>query len=301
MSASSPVITIEVGDKREQVNVRASLRRLYSRRALWRAAAGITKALACALAALCLVALADYRWPQTLPVRVALLLLILLTTLFFVARSLWAWLRARTLTEVAREIEQAAGSSRNALVTFSENLEGVSTQAKESYMLARLERQAWTELAQLDEKLVAPREGAVRGACALLFLLLLIFAVRVATPLVFARELGRVLWLANNDALLTQLNVGVAESAGQADTEIFVEELRVRVLPPAYAGLSAEEVSGDAPLRVLAGSQVEVVVHTAGEVQGATLAFNGSTNAMRSLGAGRFSGSFTAKASGAFE
>jgi hypothetical protein len=31
--------------------VRASLRRLYSRRAFWRAAAGITKALACALAA----------------------------------------------------------------------------------------------------------------------------------------------------------------------------------------------------------------------------------------------------------
>ncbi|MDT4896790.1 MAG: hypothetical protein QOH25_1867 [Acidobacteriota bacterium] len=301
MSASSPVITIEVGDQSRQADVRSSLRRLYSRRVFWRAAAGMTTVLACALAALCAVAFADYGWGLPRVARIILLLLVLLVTLFVLARNGWVLGRRRTLTEVAREIEQATGSQRNALVTFAESLEKASAAESQSYMLARLERQARAELEQVDERVVAPREGAIRGALALLFMLLVIFALRLLAPQAFARETRRVLWLAGDDVSSGQLNKNVAANVNAANAEIFVDELRVRVVPPAYSGLSVEEIAGDAPVRALAGSQIEIVIHASGAVEGASIMFNGETFAMRSLGAGSFSGSFTASASGAFE
>src|SRR5215210_1426453 len=105
MNASSPVITIEVGGQDRQADVRASLRRLYSRRVFWRAAAGIMKAVACALVALCALAFVDYGWALPRVARIVLLLLVLLVTLFILARNGWIPGRRRTLTEVAREIE----------------------------------------------------------------------------------------------------------------------------------------------------------------------------------------------------
>jgi hypothetical protein len=300
MSASSPVIVVEVGDKGREVDVCAELRGLYFRRVFRRAVAGMMM-VACALAALCVVAFVDYVWPLPFAARVVLLVLVLLTTLFAVAREVWILTRRRTLIDVAREIEQAAGSQRNALVTFSENLEAASAVAGEAYMLARLERQARGELEKIDERVVAPREGAIRGAGALLFMLLLIAALRLTAPLAFARETARVLWLAGDETLSSaHLNPGAGVNASGANA-ILVEELRVRVLPPAYSGLSVEEISSDAPVRVLAGSRIEVLMRASGAVEGATLTVNGETLAMRSLGAGSFGGSFTASASGAFE
>ncbi|HKR01650.1 MAG TPA: hypothetical protein VJT09_13305, partial [Pyrinomonadaceae bacterium] len=82
---------------------------------------------------------------------------------------------------------------------------------------------------------------------------------------------------------------------------ITIDELRVRVLPPAYSGLSAEEFSGDAPVRALNGSQIEVVLHATGAIEGTSLSFNGAAGSMRTLGDGRFSGTFMAQSSGAFE
>jgi hypothetical protein len=301
MSASSPVITIEVGDKNRQADMRAFLRSLYSRRMFWRACAGMTIILTCALAALCVLAFVDYGWGLPRVARVLLLTLVLFVTLFFTARNGWVLWRRRTLTEVAREIEQAAGSRRNALVTFAESHEKRSAAERHSYMLARLERQARGELEQVDERAVAPREGAIRGALALSFMLLFIFTLRLLAPLAFARETKRMLWLADDDAPSKQLNEGVAASANGANAEISVDELRVCVVPPAYSGLSVEEISGDAPVRALAGSQIEIVIHAGGAVEGASITFNGETFAMRSLGAGSFSGNFTASASGAFE
>lgn len=301
MSASSPVITIEVGDENRREDVRASLRRLYSTRLLWRAIGEVTLVLACALVALCVIALVDYGWNLPRAARIVLLSLVLLATLFLLARSVRDVVRRRALAEMAREVERATGSSRNALVTFAESASGEGSLTSEGYMLARLERQARGELEEIDERLVAPRETAVRGALALAFMLLLISALWLAAPLAFAREVGRVLWLAGDDALLGQLDKDVAAKMNGANAGITVNELRVRVVPPAYSGLSVEEVSGDAPVRALSGSQIEVVLHVSGGVEDASLSFNGSTNQMRSLGEGRFSGAFTANLSGAFE
>lgn len=301
MSASSPVISIEVGDKRLEADVRARLRGLYFRRTLWRAVARMTLALACALCLLCMVSFADYAWALPRPARLVLVLLITLSALLVIARHLRILIRGRTLTHMAREVEQANGSRSNALVTFSESVEMTSAPDSEAYMLARLERQARAELEKIDEQAVAPRSGAIRGAGALLFILLLIFALRLTAPLAFALEVKRVLWLADDETRVGQLNESVAASADGNNAAIAIEELRVRVSPPAYSGLSAEEISTDAPVRVLAGSQIEVVMSVTGAVEGAQLTFNGQTFAMRSLGLARFSGSFTAGASGAFE
>jgi hypothetical protein len=301
MSASSPVITIEVNDESRHLEVRASLRRLYFRRVLWWALGEMTLVLACALAVLYVVAFLDYGWSLPRAARIILLSLVLLVTLFFLLRSVQALVRRRTLIDVAREVEQATGSRRNALVTFAESMESAGSAASEAYMLVRLERQARGELEEIDERVVAPREGAKRGACALGCVLLLMFVLRLAAPLGFAREVRRVLWLANDDVLSRQLNKGINANADGANALIAVNELRVRVVPPAYSGLSVEEISTDAPVRVLSGSQIEVVMHTSGLVEGASLSFNGVTNQMRSLGMGRFSGAFTANVSGAFE
>ncbi len=301
MSASSPVITIEAGSESRRGDVRASLHRLYSRRMFWRAVGEMTLELACALAALCMVALVDYGWSLPRAARIVLLSLVLLVTLFLLARNVLAFVRQRTLAEVAREVERATGSCRNALVTFAESTSGANVLASEPYMLARLERQARGELEEIDERSVAPRGAAVRGAGSLLFVLLLIVALRLAAPLAFAREVGRVLWLASDDALSRQLVEGSAANTGGASATIALDELRVRVVPPAYSGLNVEEISGDAPVRALSGSQIEVVLRASGPVERASLSFNGVVNQMRSLGAGRFSGAFTANVSGAFE
>ena len=45
-----------------------------------------------------------------------------------------------------------------------------------------------------------------------------------------------------------------------------IQKVSVRVLPPAYSGLSVEETTGDAPVRALGGSQIEVVLDVNGNV-----------------------------------
>jgi hypothetical protein len=264
-----------------------------------RAVALITAVAACVLAALCVVALADYGWGLPRTARILLLILVLLPSLFFLARRFLVSFSRRSLAKVAREIERAAGSRRNALATFAESIEGGEVAARESYMLARLERQARAELEELDERVVAPRGGAIWGVGVLGGMLLLILALRLAAPLAFAREVRRVVWLAGDDPFAGRLDEGLA--AGADGANVVVDELRVRVVPPAYSNLAAEEISGDAPVRALGGSQVEVSLRASGNVEGATLSFNGATDRMRSLGAGRFSGAFTASVSGAFE
>jgi hypothetical protein len=300
MSAASPAIFIE--DDGASVDVRASLSRLYFRRRLLQSIARGTIVVACAIYALCAIAFVDYRWPLPRPLRVALLSMILLTALLFLAHAVWLLLRRRKLVEIAREIERAAASSRNALETLAESLEGVEGAESKLYMFARLERQARVELSKIDERTVAPPSGAIRGAGALAFALLLLLALRLAAPFATAREAKRVLLLAGDDAFSERLASNAATGrSDEAAGVVTIEEMHVRVVPPAYSGLSVEEVSGDAPVRALAGSQVEVILNARGAVEGASLSFNGAVNSMRSLGAGRFSGTFTASLSGAFE
>jgi hypothetical protein len=300
MSASSPIPYIETSHRGGQGDVRASLRKLYFRRMLWRATAEATMALAGSLMALCMCAFIDYRWNLPRAARIVLLSLSVLAALSVLAHCIWLLMRRETVSKVAREVERAAGSRRNALVTLVESVE--SATADGWYMFARLEGQARSELEKIDKRVVAPRVGAIRGACALLFMLLFLLALRLAAPVAFALEVRRIVWLARDDVLAGQLNSnGVAGFADGRNAAVMLDELRVRVLPPAYSGLSVEEISGDAPVRALAGSQIEVLLHTTGAVDGATLSFNGSMNSMRALGTGRFSGAFTASRSGAFE
>ncbi|MDT5063587.1 MAG: hypothetical protein QOH63_4046 [Acidobacteriota bacterium] len=300
MSAASPAILIE--ETREQASVSASLSRLYFRRRLFQAIARDATLFACALAALCAVAFVDYKWSCPRPLRVALLSLVLLGSLLFLAHAIRHLLRRRTLVEIAREIERATRSSRNALVTMAEGLENAEKSVSKLYMFTRLETQARVELSKIDERVVAPPEGAIRGAGALAFTLFLMLVLRLAAPTAFAREAKRVLWLKSDDAFSERLaSNGAANGSDELAAVVTIEELRVRVQPPAYSGLSAQEVSGDAPVRALAGSQVEVFLNASGPVEGASLAFNGAVNSMRSLGAGQFSGTFIASQSGAFE
>src|SRR5215212_7150141 len=103
MSASSPVITSVAGETSRHADVRVSISRLYSRRLFWHAAAGISMALACALAAALVIAVADYGLNFRRAARTLLLLPILLGALFIFARSVLVLLRSRTLSEMARE------------------------------------------------------------------------------------------------------------------------------------------------------------------------------------------------------
>lgn len=298
MSAASENLIVEV--KRERADVRDALRRLYFRRRLFQAVAQATFISACVLIALCLTAAVDYKWLLPRTARLVILSVILLAGFLLLAHALWLLIRQRTLAHVAREIERAAGSSQNTLVTLAEIFDGGKPEAQ-LYIFARLERQAQAELSKIDEKRVAPRAGLLRNSIMLALTLLLILMLRLIAPSALAREAGRVLWLSNDVTLSEQAVSGTETNQDEDHAAITIEELRVRVVPPAYSGLSVEEVSGDAPVRALIGSQLEVNLTTHGAIQGATLSFNGASNAMRALGAGRFSGAFTANASGAFE
>lgn len=299
MSAASQQLIIE--EKHGQADVRAALRRLYFRRRLFQATARGTSIVACALIAFCVIAFVDYSWLLPRTARLLILFLILSKGFLLLARTVWLFARARSLVEVAREIERAAGNSQNALVTLAENFDGANVADTNLYIFARLEKQARVELSKIDERMVAPRDGTRLGAIVLALTLLLILILRLVAPSAFARETRRVLWLASDDSFSGDSISTAAASRNENSGVISIEELRVRVVPPAYSGLSVEEVAGDAPVRALAGSLVEVNLNTSGAVEGATLSFNGASNPMRALGTGRFSGTFTANASGAFE
>jgi hypothetical protein len=231
-----------------------------------------------------------------------MLLAALLLTLAALARSVLLLVRRRGLAEVSREIERATGSSRNTLATFAEWTESAEARPGGAYMLARLEGQARLELEQLDERIAVPRQGAIRGAAGLALMLLFLFALSLLAPVAFRREVRRVVRLATDERAAQGSGAGDASaSAGDAEDAIVLEELRVRVVPPAYSGLGVEDVQGDAPVRVLAGSRIEVTLQARGTVEGATLSFNGSTDAMRAFGQGRFGAAFNASTSGAFE
>lgn len=299
MSASQPAINLEV--QRVETDVRASLLHLHFRRRLFRFVARVTAGVTVALATLSVIAVTDYRWQLSRNTRALLLSSILICAFSLLARALWLLLRRLPLVWKAREIERAAGINHNAVVTMAESLEGASTQKSRLYMLARLEGQARAELSDIDERVVAPREGAIRGTSALVSLLLLLLSLRLIAPLAFARETSRVLLLARDDSSSQPSISNSFSESNEGGAPVTIKEVRVRVLPPAYSGLSIEEVAGDAPIRALSGSQVEVTLATSGAPSGATLSFNGSADRMRSLGAGQFSGTFTANESGAFE
>jgi hypothetical protein len=300
MSATSPTMPLETRVESREADVRAALKRLFLRRRLWRFCALVSSILAGALFLLCIFGIVDSVRPLSRAWRVSLVAPVLLCAATVLIYAVWMLTRKFKLSEMAREVERAAGESENALVTFAESLEGQAALAGQPYMLARLEGQARRVLEKLDERKVAPRRRAAQGAGALAFVLLLLLALAAVAPSAFAREVRRVLWLAGDDASSRKasFNAVAGDDEGNA---IALVGFRVRVVPPAYSGLCAEEAVGDAPVRALAGSQFEVELQTRGTFESATLSFGGATNQLRALGEGLYSGSFIAQASGAFE
>lgn len=310
MSATSPTIAIASRGANPSAQLCESIARLYFRRHLRRAAAGVAFTLCAVLALFILTGVVDYLWPLSHASRRLFVLTTLAAANLSLARAVWPLVRQRSMRERAREIERAAGLRQNVLVTFAENATFVAESridaerigAQPAYIMARLYGQAWGELSRIDEKAVAPMRPAARGALMLALLCLVLLALRLLAPVAFAREQSRLLWLQSDGPDVHSSNAGNGATDTDAPGSIVVDELRVRVLPPAYSGLSVEEVTaGDAPLRVLARSQIELSLRARGPIEGATLSFNGSMNRMRSLGEERFAGAFTASASGAFE
>lgn len=308
MSATSPTITIASRDANPSVQLCDALSRLHFRRRLLRALAGVAFTLFALLTLICIVGAVDSLWPLSQAARRLFVLTMLATAVLSLSRAVWPLVRQRSLEQRAREIERVAGLKQNVLVTFAENAtfaESATTAAivsQPSYILARLYVQARMELSRIDERVVAPRRWAARGALALVLVVLVMLALRLLAPMAFAREQSRLLWLQPDELDARRSDASNGATSADAGSSIVVDELRVRVLPPAYSGLSAEEVTaGDVPLRVLAGSQIELSLRARGPVDGATLGFNGSVNRMRALGEERFTGTFTASASGALE
>ncbi|MGA9997032.1 MAG: DUF4175 family protein, partial [Pyrinomonadaceae bacterium] len=302
MSASTQLVATDTHRVGGRVDVRAALRELYARRVLWRACAELAMTLACALVLLCALGVADYVWPLARAVRVALVLPVALLFILSFVRTVSALTRKRTLASISRIIERAARLEENALVTFAESLEGARDFATEPYMIARLETQARNQLLKIDGRAAAPARNAGRGAVALAFVIITLLALRLATPVAFAREVRRVLWLERGDANSRRAGVTNKLDDAPADGDsVFIEEFRVRVVPPAYSGLSVEEMEGDAPVRALAGSRVEVALRVRGNVQSVLLGYGGANNPMRSLGEGRYVADFIAGASGTLE
>src|SRR3954468_17489125 len=160
MATASRAINVKVGGAHGDVG--DTLRRLYFRRRLLQGGARGATVLACALAALFVTAFVDYRWQLTRPARLALFSVILISVSLLLTRMIWLLLRRRTFVDAAREMERAAGSGRNALVTWAEDAAG--RRGTLPYMLARLERQARSDLAGMGERVAAPRAATLRAA-----------------------------------------------------------------------------------------------------------------------------------------
>lgn len=300
MSATLPAIPLELRDESRAASVRVAIRHLFFRRRLWQFMARVVSGCACLLLLLIIIALIDSAWPLSRAWRVAMVAPVLLSALTGGGYAVWMVARQFKLSEMAREVERAAGRSENALVTFAESVEDQSQLSGQPYMLTRLENQARVDLERLDERVVAPRRGAWRGACLVVFILLILLALGLFAPRTFARQARRILWLERDEASSQTINANVVAASDESNA-IAISDFRVRVVPPAYSGLSAEDVLGEAPVRALAGSQIEVRLTAQGAFESATLGFGGATHPMSALGEGLFSGSFIVLASGAFE
>lgn len=330
MSVSSPAITINPRETNRSVDVRAQLLRLHFRRRLWRACARVLLAVACLLALCCAAAFLDYLWPVRRVWRIAFASTIWFAASLAAAHTVWNLIKKRTLVEIARDIEQAAGSKQNALVTFAELMQKqtetaaaatITTDATatdatdspqshsfgQSYLFARLRTHTQSELHAMNRIFVQPRSDFQRHAAMLCFALVLLLALRFAAPLAFARETKRVLLFSPDDDVARQFGkegeAAAGDDANDPNSAVVIDDFRVRVLPPSYSGLSAQDVSNsDAPVRVLKGSQIEITLHARGAgVEKVFIRYAGAMNAMRALEANRFVGTFNAAASGAFE
>ena len=299
---SAPTQTIEIKtSERSGDFLRAMVSRLFFKRLLRREGTLLLLTFAVVLGLLCLTGAIDYARPLTRALRIIIAISLALAALVMTFRAFWKLLRQRRFVEMAREIERVTGKQQNALVAYAESTEENRFETP-SYMLTRLEAQSRSQLNEIDERVVAPRAALLRSAIALAIVLFLILALRLFAPAAFAQEAQRLLFLSRDDPRAQGISTNNNEANGaHEDSVMTIQGVRIRVIPPAYSGLSAEEVQGDAPVRALAGSQVEVSINVMGRAAGATLSFNGASSNMHALGGGLFQSSFLANTSGAFE
>jgi hypothetical protein len=279
--------------------VRVMLKRLDSERRLWNVSGRVLMGMTAVLAVAWFLGLVDLFLSLGRAQRVVFVSLLLLCAFALIVYAVLSFTRRATLTEMALVIERATSQKENALATYTEAVDDVQVASLRPYMLSRLEGQARRVLENTDARVIAPRRTVVRSLCALGFVLFLILASRVAAPAAFSHEWRRIVLLERDN--IVSGNLDRPGGANTSSNAILVEKMNVRVVPPAYSGLSTEEAFGDARLRVLAGSRIDVELDTSGNVTGAALGFGGATIQMRTLGEGRFSGSFVPDASGAFE
>ncbi len=299
MSAVSPTTNFPSRASASSVDVRATINRLYTQRSLVRTLKWIAMGMIIAIAILGALGLVDsiFNLPRLL--RIAIVVPTFLSALILLIYSLVLLFRGRVLSEKAREVERSVGIRENALVTFAESSEKPAEGEPRPYIAARLESQARRSLTELNVERVVPRRAGYRMGMVFVLVLTIIASVALLKPIAFAREIHRVLLLEPDKPSSQNLN---SEKSLLAECNVVaIENLRVRVVPPAYSGLPTEESIGDEPIRALAGSDISIEVLTRGNVSDATFAFAGEADALRALGNGQYVGSFVAQKSGALE
>lgn len=302
MSAQTPAIPIDPTLAVQQAALRARLRGLSIRLRLWRGLPHFGIVVGTSSWLLWLLSVLDFLSPLPWAVRATLLASIVFPASFFLWRTVHAFLRARTLAQSAREVERAAGLQENAVTTFAEVSENQFTSlggvAIAPYMAERLQIQARLELERIDPRLFSSGRVLTLASVSCFVAFSLLLVSRLLAPVAFAKESRRLLLLIRDESSLeTDSGRTVAVSPGNAG---FVA-VRLRIEPPRYTGLPAEDISGESAVRALAGSRIEVTARLEPARSGATLAFNGTAEPMRVLGDGLYGGSFIANGSGALE
>ena len=299
MSATSPIVHLKTEATGNAGYVRDVIKRFYFQRRLLGVSRNFFAGVTATAGVLVLLGIADFMFPIGRTVRLIFVMLLLVSVLGLITYALLSMTRRRLLLEMAEDIQRASGRKENSLVTFTESLEPRAKSVAQPYMLARLGAQARQNLDSLDLKSIAPRHGAIRSVGVFASLMFVLLALGVIAPAAFKREVRRILWLEKDDPSTRRL--ASSQRAETVNGSVAIDNVIVRVVPPAYSGLGIEEANGDGPVRALAGSQIEVELDVAGKFVDATIGFGGGTSRMRALGEGRYIGSFVAQSSGAFE
>lgn len=299
MSATLPTEYIDTHVASAKEYVCDILKRLSFQQRLWRVASYSLMGLTSIVLMLFVLGVLDFVWHFGRALRFMIVLPLVLFTLALFVYAVSSLSKRISYREMARDVERAARQKENALVTFAQSLDRTFNGEVQPYMLSRLGLQARKNLESVDVKVVAPRRGAAQSLSLFLLVLFLILVVGVSAPKTFALELRRIVRLERDET--SSRNVNHAIGTNPTSNVIAIENIHVRVIPPVYTGLGAEDAPGDAPVRALAGSQIEVELAISGNFKNATLGYADGLTQMRLLGEGNYRGSFVAHVSGVFE
>lgn len=275
------------------------LRELVGRRRSWQVLTSLVAGLAGLLVLALATGLLDHAFTFSRAVRIVFLALLLAWVLAAAASVGWSWLKRRSLTMEAERIQRLGGQTENSLVTYLNVTE--ERPAVPYYLHRKLESQAWRSLASIDPRRIADRKPArwfgfvAVGAAAVI----VIFAA--IAPAMVAREVERLILLRSGPVVAPEPGGGSLALVNPSPGTPAIRQLNIRVVPPSYSGLPMAEVQGDAPIRALAGSRVELVLETTGPVDGASFTFGGTNLPLRPAGRGDFAGTLVADKSGVLE